>query len=59
MNPVSNAPATTSGLRMSARRKARLVFGPITTASSSSLLSAVSASARVGAWTMSFAIIAS
>ena len=36
MKPVSIVPASNSGLRTSARRKARLVFGPMTTASSSS-----------------------
>ena len=49
MKPVSIVPASNSGLRTSARRKARLVFGPMTTASSSSLRSAASASARLAA----------
>ncbi len=48
MKPVSIVPASNSRLRRSARRKARLVFGPMTTASSSSLRSAASASARLG-----------
>ena len=49
MKPVSNcAGQRPRGCASSARKKPRLVFGPITTASSSSLLSILSASARVG-----------